>query len=125
VTGRFDVVGFVVAAVAIAALGGAAGCGIGVMGLVEAITGRLMINLRRLPWSRRDAEIIGLCRVVQGVLIAVQSVAVALIVATQAGPESRILLPVFLLLMVMMGAALSIPAWLQVRLSARTGIPLF
>jgi len=116
--------GFLVAAVVIAALAGAVGGGFAVMGLVEAVTGRLVINLRHLPWSRRDAEVIGMCRVIQGVLIATQGVVVGLITATQAGAEYRILLPVFMLLMVMMGAALAIPAWREIRLSARRGIPL-
>jgi len=118
------VVGFVVAAVVVAALSGAVGGGFAVLGAAEAVTGRLVINLRHLPWSRRDAEVIGLCRVIQGVLIATEGAVVGLITATQAGAEYRILLPVFILLMVMMGPALAIPAWREIRLSARTGIPL-
>ena len=115
--------GFVVAAVVIAALGGAVGGGVVVMGVVEAFTGRLLINLRQLPWSRRDAEIIGVCHVIQGMVTVAQGVVVALIFATQAD-DYRMLLPVFVSLMAIMVAAIAVPAWRQIRLSARTGIPL-
>jgi hypothetical protein len=117
--------GWLIAAIVIAAFGGMIGGGFAALGIVEVVTGRILINPRHLPWSRREAQIIGLCRVVQGVVVAGEGAALAFMTGTDMGPASRFMLPVFWMLTLVLGVALSIPTALQVRMWRHTGLPRF
>jgi|SRR5215831_4077177 len=117
--------GWLLNAILFASVTGIFGGGIAVLGIIEAATGRIVINLRNLPWSRRDAQVIGLCRVAQGILITAQGAAVALMMATQLGVAIQFMLPAYWILMLLFGLAIAIPAALEMRLSHRTGLPLF
>ena len=51
-------------------LGGLVGAAFITIGILEASTGRAVINLSRINWSSREASLIGITRVVQGLAIA-------------------------------------------------------
>ena len=40
------------------------------IGLITFVTGRRVINVQRINWSRREAKLLGLCSVVQGAAVA-------------------------------------------------------
>ncbi len=117
--------GLVIAAVGAATFAGVAGGGIAVLGVIEAATGRMVINLRQLPWPRRDAQLIGICRVLQGTVIATYGAMAALILGSGAALDPKFETPAFLLLGLALMVALGVPAGLEVRLLRRIGRPLF
>jgi hypothetical protein len=114
-----------VAAVGLATVAGLVGGGIAVIGAIELATGRILINIRQLPWSRHDAQVIGVCRVVQGIAIAIEGAMVAVMTGTELSAGTQILIPVLMLVNAIMLVALGIPAVVQVRMTRRTGRPLF
>jgi hypothetical protein len=91
-------VGLVIAAVGAATVAGVAGGGIAVLGVIEAATGRIVINLRQLPWPRRDAQLIGTCRVLQGTVIATYGAMAALILGSGTALDPKFETPAFLTL---------------------------
>jgi hypothetical protein len=111
------------AAIGIGVLFGLAAGAVGAIGMVEVATGRILINVRGLPWTRRDAQVVGGCRVVQASMVAAQGMVVALMIASD-GAAMRILTPVALMLFLVGGIAISIPAYFEVRLLRRLGRPL-
>jgi len=119
------VVGFVIAAVGVATVAGVAGGGIAVVGAIEAATGRIVVNLRQLPWPRGEAQLTGFCRVLQGIVITTYGAIAALILGSGMALDLRFFPPAFLLLGLAMMIALGIPAGLEVRLLRRIGRPLF
>jgi hypothetical protein len=114
-----------VAAVGLATVTGLVGGGGVVIGAIELATGRILINIRQLPWSRHDAQVIGVCRVVQGIVIAVEGAMVAVMTGTELSAGTEVLIPVLMLVNAIMLVALGIPAVVQVRMTRRTGRPLF
>jgi hypothetical protein len=108
-----------------ATVAGVAGGGIAVVGAIEAATGRIVINLRQLPWPHGDAQLIGICRVLQGVVIATYGAIAALILGSGAALDARFVTPAYLLLGLALIIAFGIPAGLEVRLLRRIGRPLF
>jgi hypothetical protein len=113
------------AAVGIATVAGMVGGVAVVIGAIELATGRILINIRQLPWSRQDAQVMGVCRVVQGIGIAVEGAIVAVMTGTEMSVGLEILMPVLMLVNLIILVALGIPAVVQVRMTRRTGSPLF
>jgi hypothetical protein len=114
-----------VAAVGIATVTGMLG-GVGVViGTIELATGRILINIRQLPWSRQDAQVMGGCRVVQGLAIAVEGAMVAVMTGTELSAGIEVLIPALMFVSAIMLVALGIPAVVTVRMTRRTGTPLF
>lgn len=114
-----------IAAVGMATVAGVAGGGIAVVGAIEAASGRIVINLRQLPWPRRDAQLIGICRVMQGIVIATYGAIAALMVGSDKALDPRFVTPAYLLLGLGLIIAFGVPAGLEVRLLRRIGRPLF
>jgi hypothetical protein len=54
-------------------VGGLGGGSLVTLGVIEAVTGRVVINLQRFDWSRNEATWLGLSRVIQGLAIALYS----------------------------------------------------
>jgi hypothetical protein len=114
-----------VAAVGIATFAGLVGGGVIVIGVIEAVTGRILINIRHLPWSRHDAQVIGLCRVVQGIAIAIEGAAVAVMTGTAMSASPQVFIPLLMLPNMILVFALGIPFVVTVRMTRRMGVPLF
>jgi len=113
------------AAVGLATVTGLFGGGIVAVGAIELTTGRILINIRQLPWSRHDTQVIGVCRIVQGIAIAIEGATVAVLTGTELSAGTQFLIPVLMLLNAILLLALGIPAGVQVRLTRRIGRPLF
>ena len=110
-------------AVLVATIGGLAGGASIFIGAYEALTGRILINRRHLPWSRRDAKVIGVCNVVQGLAVAIEGAMIAFMWAMAATPFS--LFGVFVVVNGVLLVAFMVQAAVQVQMSRRTGLPLF
>ena len=50
--------------------GALAGGALITVGVIETVTGRVVVNLQRATWPPREATVLGLARVVQGIVIA-------------------------------------------------------
>ena len=114
-----------VAAVGLATVTGLFGGGIVVIGAIELASGRILINIRKLPWSRHDAQMIGACRVVQGIAVAIEGAILAVMTGTELSAGIEVLIPVLMLVNAIVLVALGIPAVVQVPMTRRTGTPLF
>jgi hypothetical protein len=69
--------------------------------------------------------VIGVCRVVGGIAVAIEGATVAVMTATALSASPEVLIPVLMVLNAILFIALGIPAAVQVRMTRRAGLPLF
>lgn len=114
--------GYALAAVGMGLFGGVAAGTFLVIGAIETATGRMVINIHRLPWEPDEVRIIGCMRIAAAAVILLDTGVIAMLIATDL--SVRLLGPVALELNFVLMAVAMIHAGLEMRLRRRIGRPL-
>jgi hypothetical protein len=73
--------------IGMACVGGLIGGALITMGLIEVVSGRVVMNWRRMDWTSREAAEIGVTRLIQGVAVALYPLIGGLTLGAHVIPE--------------------------------------